>query len=393
MNLREFLDMTRLYWKTFAATCIVVLALGITWLVLSPLQYVSTAQLLVTLNGTTTANAYQNDDVVAGRVNSYVALLTSEVVSQRVVDKLGLKMSADQLGAKISAVQVPPNTAIIDIAATDPSAEQAQRIANTVAEEFVAYTQALESPTGVDAQKVQTQVVSAASAPRSRLAERIGISAMIGLLSLFAGAVAVWVRAATDPVIRTPRQAVDAAEVPVLAVVRPGAAESLEDLEPYRRVRAALKREGCRVVQISPIDDTIDAVGIATNLGRAMALGGSRCVVVDATGDEHSDTDAVNAGRGAGPDLLTVGAWAAAPGLEPFTGVASGIGELKGAYQRVVVATPPLSSGASASILSEYADGIVLSIALGGSRRIAVHRAVEKLAGIEGGLHGVLALR
>ncbi len=150
-----------------------MLVLGIGWLVLSPLQCVSSAQLLVSVNGTITANAYQNDRVVAGRVNSYVALLTSEVVSQRVVDKLGLKMSPGQLAAKVSAVQVPPNTAIINIAVTDPSAEQARRIAGTVAEEFVTYTQALESPTGADAQKVQTSVVSPASASRSRPAERM----------------------------------------------------------------------------------------------------------------------------------------------------------------------------------------------------------------------------
>ena len=133
MNLREFLDTARLYWKTFTAVTVAVLALGIAWLLLTPLQYVSTAQLLVSLNGTTTANAYQNDDVVAGRVNSYVALMTSEVVSQRVVDKLTLGISADELAAKVSAVQVPPNTAIIDIAVTDPSAERARQIADTVA--------------------------------------------------------------------------------------------------------------------------------------------------------------------------------------------------------------------------------------------------------------------
>jgi len=201
VNLREFISTTRRHWKTFVAAFLTVLAIGIAWLILTPVKYVSTAQLLVSLNGTTTANAYQNDNVVAGRVNSYVVLLTSEVVSQRVVDKLGLKMSPGQLAAKVSAVQVPPNTAIIDIAVADASAEEARRIAGTVANEFIAYTQALESPTGVDAQKVQTTVVSPASTPRSRLAERVAIGALIGVLALLAGAVAVWLRSATKRVV------------------------------------------------------------------------------------------------------------------------------------------------------------------------------------------------
>ena len=136
MTLREFLDTVRLYWKTFAATALAVLALGGAWLALSPLQYVSTAQLLVSLNGTSTANAYQNDNVVASRVNSYLALLTSDTVSQRVVDKLVLKMTPGELASKVSAVRVPPNTAIIDIAVSDRSPEQARSIAGTVADEF-----------------------------------------------------------------------------------------------------------------------------------------------------------------------------------------------------------------------------------------------------------------
>lgn len=198
MTLRAFLAQIRRYWKTFAAVVLAVLALGGAWLALSPLQYVSTAQLLVTLNGTTTANAYQNDTVVAGRVKSYVALMTSDTVSQRVVDKLGLPITPAQLAAKVSAVQVPPNTAVIDIAVTDPSPDQARRIADTVANEFVTYTQALESPTGVDAQRVQTTVVSQASQPRSRLAERIAIGALIGVLALLAGATAVSMRSAAN---------------------------------------------------------------------------------------------------------------------------------------------------------------------------------------------------
>ena len=121
MNLREFFRTARIYRNTFAAAAVTVLALGAAWLLLTPLQYVSTAQLLVSVSGTSTANAYQNDDVVAARVNSYVALMTSDVVGQRVIDKLGLRVTPRQLAAKVSAIQVPPNTAVIDVAAVSPT--------------------------------------------------------------------------------------------------------------------------------------------------------------------------------------------------------------------------------------------------------------------------------
>ncbi len=389
MNLREFFGTARLYWKTFTAAALTVLALGAAWLVLKPLQYVSTAQLLVSLNGTTTANAYQNDNVVAGRVNSYVVLLTSEVVSQRVVDKLGLTMSPGQLATKVSAVQVPPNTAIIDIAVTDPSADQARRIADTVADEFVAYTRALESPTGVDAQKVETSVVSQASAPQSRLAERIAIGGLIGVLALLAGAVAVWIRSATDRVVRTPAQARSAAGLPVLAVADSGNAESADALEPYRRVHAALKSHDGPVIEISAADAGADAAVIAGNLGRATVFAGAKCVVVDTTGTEATEDaagESVSVGTNGEPDTLVATQWAANP--ETAWSVLEG---LERDYQKVIIATPQIAAGASA--ISEHAGAVVLVVPLGHSRQAEVRRAADSLTGVGAQVAGVLVVK
>jgi len=203
MNLKTFLAAVRLYWKTFLVVTGTVLALGLTWLLLTPTRYVSTTQLLVSIQGSTTASAYQNDDVVAGRVNSYIALLTSDVVSQRVIDKLGLSLTAAELAAEVSATNVPPKTSVIDVAVTDESPEQARRLAETLAREFVSYTDALETPTGEDGQKVHTTVVTAASEPHSRLGERLVLWLLVALTALLLGAVAVWIRSLTDPVVRT----------------------------------------------------------------------------------------------------------------------------------------------------------------------------------------------
>lgn len=193
MNLKEFLGTVKVYWKTFAAVTAALLALGIAWLVLAPLHYASHSQLLVSVGGSATANAYQNDTVVASRMNTYLALLTSDAASQRVVDTLGSPLSAKQMAATITAVQVP-NSAIIDIAAAAPSAEQARLVAQTVAEEFVGYVDSIEAPTGEDDQKVKVSVVSSATEPQSRLVEKIAIGAGIGVIAVLLGATAVWLR-------------------------------------------------------------------------------------------------------------------------------------------------------------------------------------------------------
>ena len=112
-------------------------------------------------------------------------------------------MTARELAAKVSATDVPPKTSIIDVAVTDESPEQAQRIADTLGREFISYTNALETPTGEDGQKVQTSVVTAASEPHSPLAQYVALGVLAALAALLLGAVAVWIRSLTDRVVRT----------------------------------------------------------------------------------------------------------------------------------------------------------------------------------------------
>ena len=285
LTLRTYLADVRLYWKTFAVVAATVLALGLTGLLLAPTQYVSTTQLMVSISGSTTATAYQNDDLVAGRVNSYIALLTTDVVSQRVIDKLGLPLTAPEFAAKVSATNVPPKTSIIDVAVTDESPEQARRLADTLATEFVSYTDALETPTDEDAQKVQTTVVTAASEPSPRTAERVGLGVLVALAAALLGAVAVWIRSRLDPIVRTADRAAAAAGVPVLGTVTSGPVASVADLEGYRRLRARLRslvsgRRGS-VWMLTSAAGEVDATVIASNLGRATELAGSRSIMLD----------------------------------------------------------------------------------------------------------------
>ena len=188
-------------------------------ILLAPTKFVSTTQLMVSIEGSTTAAAYQNDEVVAGRINSYIALLTSDVVNQRVIDRLGLPLTAPELAAKVSATNVPPKTAVIDVAVTDESPAQARLLANTLATEFINYAEALETPTGEDGQTVHTTVVTAASEPREQRFERILLGALAAVAALVLGAVAVWIRSRTDPVVRTADRAAAAAGVPVIGCV------------------------------------------------------------------------------------------------------------------------------------------------------------------------------
>ena len=342
---------------------------------------------MVSIQGSTTAAAYQNDEVVAGRVNSYIALLTSDVVMKRVIDELGLSLTPAELAARVSATNVPPQTSIIDVAVTAESPDAARRLADTVAQEFVSYTDALETPTGEDGQKVHTTVVTPASEPHARHGERVVLGILVALAGLLLGAVAVWIRSLADPVVRTAYQAAAAARVPVLGRVNAAVGASVGDLDSYRRLRTRLRSAvdpstDC-VLEMAAADSHVDASTVALNTARAMELSGRRSILLDASVADpsvpaESATEPVRDADG-GPDTLSVSGWAAEPDQVATKNSSELIERLRRDYDQVIIAAPPVLPTLTASAVSEYADTVLLLISPGRTTRRNVIRAVGYL--------------
>jgi capsular polysaccharide biosynthesis protein len=194
LTISAFAAAVRRHWLTFLAVSTVTFGLGLTAIYLTPATYVSSTRLMVSIQGSTTAAAYQNEEVAARRVQSYIPLITSGVVSQRVVDKLGLSLSATQLADKVDVANVPPKTALIDIEVTDRSPIRAKRIADAVASEFIRYAASLETPTGEDSHKVNTVVVSAAGQGRENRLAPVLLGVLAAVTALLLGGVAVWIQ-------------------------------------------------------------------------------------------------------------------------------------------------------------------------------------------------------
>lgn len=194
MNAFEFIGELARRWRTFAWIASGVAMLGTALIVAMPTTYTSSTRLLVSIAGSTTFEAYQNDDVARERINSYIPLLTSEVVSQRVVDELRSSQTAEQLAEHVSVARVPPNTSLIDVSVSARSADDARALADAYAAEFIAYTRALETPTGMGAQKVRVTQVSGASDPRSDVPVRLALGIPTALIAIVLGGAAVWIR-------------------------------------------------------------------------------------------------------------------------------------------------------------------------------------------------------
>jgi len=349
LKLNQFVAQLGRYWATFGAVAGIVAAAGICLAVLSPPRYVSTTQLLVSIEGSTTASAYENDNVVTGRVATYVALLTTDAVAQRVIDKLELSESPRDLAGQVSATAVAPKTAIIDVAVTDSSSDRARRIAATIGTEFIAYADTLETPTGEDRQKVHTKVVTAASTPGSRLPELLSLAGLSVVTGLLLGAVAVSIRARTDAILRTPADAA-AAGVPVLGSVAAVPAPSEQESIGYRGLRAHLEQLAPTpaVWVITSATGEVDVATVVRNLSRTIERHGGQPVVL--AGDSSDPAQARSLIDPARPD-----------------------------HTHVLVAAPPVTKSVSASVYGEFADGVILLVALGSTHRHDLREAVAQL--------------
>ena len=228
LTVKAFVAAVRQYRLTFLLVTGAVFVLGVTSILLLPAKFVSSTRLMVSIEGSTTAAAYQNEEVATRRVRSYIPLLTSGVVTQRVVDKLGLPMTSAELAEKINATNVPPKSSLIDVEVADESPDRAQRIADTLATEFIAYAAAMETPTGEDNQKVHTTVVSAATEGHENRVERVLLGVLAALAALLFGAVAVWIRSARNPGLPLANQETAGAGMPLTETTAPAPPETVE---------------------------------------------------------------------------------------------------------------------------------------------------------------------
>lgn len=420
MRLDTFLHTLMRYRVTFAAVSATVLVAAVAGILLMPTQFVSTTQLLVSVSGTTTATAYENDNVVAGRINSYLALLTSEVVSQRVVDTLRLPISASDLTAKISATNVPPRTAIIDVAVTDSSAEGARRLAQTVADEFIAYAAAIETPTGEDDQKVRTIVVSEASEAQHRGTVPLVLIVLGACAALVLGAMVVWVRAWRDPVVRTGDRAAESTGLPLIGQIGAESTTATAVLDDYRRWRIRLRsimtdttqaEAAGRVLLLTSPDTDVDVLQVTTFLGGVFESAGDRAVVVDvvdvvdvdravaAHDQPHPgcqgdplDRESVAASETFTATRLHIHHWVADPGGAGTSTAAKLIAGLRGDHAWVIISVSSTLSTVSVAGMSEHADGVVLVAGADSTRRAGLHQASQDLRDTGAPLIGVVLI-
>lgn len=390
-------------------------AAGITWLT-TP-TYTSTTELFIsTTDSTSTQAAFTGSQFSQERLASYAELLRGERLAGQVRERLDLGGTPSQLLDQIS-VEPVPNTVLLNVSVTDPSPAQAQRIAAAIGEQFPQLVSEVESRDAIGRSLVTVTVVEPADLPTAPSSPNPTANLTAGLLAgLLIGAIAAIARVRLDRTVKDPELAAELAGAPVLGVILrdPVLADrhvfdpdqSSPAGEGYRRLRANLQflqvDEPTKIILVSSAIPGEGKTTLAINLALALVEAGRQVAVVDGdlrrprvtrylhlvggVGVTHvlsGSADLAEVLQQYGSDGFTVvGAGPTPP--NPSQLLASGqmgllVAELAAKNDYVVIDAPPVLPVADATSLAAVADGIVLSVHYGSTRKELVRRAAATL--------------
>ena len=190
MTFPEFARAVRASWVAVVAFLLLGAGAGAGLAALQTPKYQSSAAVVVAAQAPADiSEANQGGTYTQQVAKSYAYVASTEIVLDRVIDRLGLTQSAGSLASQVSA-SVPLGTQVVSITASDPSPNQAARIANAVAAALADSTDLFTPSLTVRDNVVQVTTVQRAAPAAVPVSPNVRLSIAIGLfIGLAAGLV------------------------------------------------------------------------------------------------------------------------------------------------------------------------------------------------------------
>ena len=428
MELQEYLRVFKDYWRSALATLFLCIALaaGFT-LMQTPIYTANSAVFLTVESGGTAGELSQGATYAERQVKSYVAVASTALVLDPVIDELNLDLTPTQLAKKLT-ISSPTSTSVIKISAQDSSPQQAAALGNSVARSLQDAVQELSPPGPDGVRMVSATVIDQAVVPTSpsdpNPVTNIALGVLLGLMLGFGQAL---LRNILDTRIRTNDDVERVTDAPVLASI--GRLETTADraandngtqwanAEAYRRLRTNVgfvglggERRSSIVVTSSVAEE--GKTQTITNLARVLAQAGESVLLVDSDLrrpqiaarmglDSELGLSDVLTGRGSLQDLtiqvapklsvLTSGTVPPNPSeLLGSQAMANLISEAESQYDYVLFDTPPLLPVTDAVVLGAQTGGTIVVSRSGVVRRPQLESALELMNAGEVTLLGIV---
>lgn len=416
MEFREVMAALRAAWWLPLAGLVVGGIAALAFSLAQTPRYTSSTQLFVSTAGaSTTSDLSQGSQFSQQRVTSYVELISGRTIAARVVDRLNLQMSPDALVDEVSANAVT-DTVLINVDVTDPSAQQAQRIAAAVGDEFTTYAEQLEAPSPTGASPVKVTITEQPQVPLSPSSPKTTRNVTLGLVAgLLAGAGLATARARLDRSVKDPEEAAQLAGASIIGTVLRDEALAKQHTvdrtsgsrtgEDYRQLRTNLQflsvDEPPKVIMVSSAVPSEGKTTLVINLALALAEAGQKVTVVEADLRKPKVTrylgmvsgvgltnvlagtaelDEVTQTFRDGMSVIAAGPLPPNPGeLLASTHMAAVLEKLRGQGDFVLIDAPPLLPVADSSGLAGHTDGVLLTVRYGSTRKDQLRQAAVNL--------------
>jgi succinoglycan biosynthesis transport protein ExoP len=389
----------------------------------------SSTQLFVSAGGTQTdiSELQTGSTFTQQRVKSYADVVTSPSVAEAVITSLGLTYSPQELASRITVTN-PLDTVLLDISVRDGDPVRAAAIANAVAREFPKLVALLETPTGKATSPVKVSVTQEAAVPEVPVAPRLPLNLALGLLvGLGLGVAAAVLRDQLDTTVEGSGDlealsgSVPLGVVPFDSDTKTSPLVTADHFsgraEAFRTLRTNLQFADVdnppRLIVMTSALPNEGKTTTACNLALTLALSGARVILVD--GDLRKPMAGTLLGIDSGAGLTNVLAGQHAledvvvgvqrdmlavlpsgptpPNPSELLGsqhMADLLGTLAEDYDVVVIDAPPLLPVTDAAVLSALADGALVVVRNGKTRRDEAERALKALTSVNAKLIGTV---
>lgn len=290
MTVLDFVTLTRRYWRMLVLGIALGLAVGGAYALIVPKTYVASSTGFVALKG---ATVFSGTDTATTRAKSYLPLLSSQAVRDKIAKDAGV--SASDLGGSLSA-EVVPGGQLIQVSASSHSPSAALALANGALKALASVITDIEA-TASDGSSgtldvIPLQNASPPTEPASpNLKVALGAGAGGGLLLAY---LVIFLRRALDVRVRTPEDLTELSGAGLLGRLPriggrkdkgSGYATNLSS-EAFRQIRTALRfanvDKPVRSILVTSANPGEGKSTIATSVARVFAESGQLTIVIDA---------------------------------------------------------------------------------------------------------------
>lgn len=416
MELRHYLRALRKFWWVLLVPALLGAGFGAVVVARQAPSYQASMSFFVRTVGDTSANGqFAGDQFAQRRVNSYVALLSTDRLAKAVIDTAHLDLTTEQVSKMISG-SGDVNTVLLTATVTTGSEELSMQVADALAVQFVRMVNEVEKNTGTSGVSVDLVSGPSVEPVATRPIMKIGLFGFLGALVGLAAALVLDMR---DVSVRSDDEIEELEGRPVLTHIPVDRTLRTSPLvatdqsrhalhEGFRRLRTNLQfldvEHPARVVVITSSVPEEGKSTTTANLALVLAAAGRRVLVVEA--DLHRPTVAetfqveravgltdVLIGRVAFDDVVQF--WSdnldvlpcghLPPNPSELVGgeaMARLLDDLRGTYDTVLIDTPPLLPLTDAAVIAAHADGVVLVVRYGKTARQQLTRSIRSLRAV-----------